>query len=538
MPETIEIPLVVPEKLPPWKDLASKQKELMRLCRYKTGAKKFIGVFGTRKSGKTWAILNCVADHLWRTKNGAVLILAGTQGSAATSGVWNEMTEKVLPAWMEHSLSPDDTPEDEQARMCWAPKGNPRATIAKKLVCATNNMHGGTSKLELDSLDNEKEVESKFKSRYYTMIVFSEAGEFKNMLTLSTLMMALRGVGYADDDFVLLVDANPPDEGQDHFLFKMFYELRLSNEATVEEKAIQKCLHVTEWSMDDNPYLSDDDKNATKGLYLHDPELYDRYIRGMWKKAIRDALFADIFRAAVHVFSGPKDIEPKILIPSEDCTELITGHDAGFVNPVTYILERQIRHQEYTTRDGKKMERRISEFQYLDELSMVGKETSVAEFTRMTMELLDFWENEIGHEVIWWHYADLSALNFKESIANRTVADEMFAESGGRIRLIGVEKGAGSVALRIQLTRRLLAENRLLISGVRCPKLIEMFQCLKRGRVEGTVAPHAIHRHFFDSFSYPLVRLCFDEIQILLRSVRANSRKVEQGESSLVSIRL
>lgn len=535
---TFEQPVATVEekKLPPWKDLAPKQKELMRLCREKTGTKKFIGVFGTRFSGKTWGILNCAVDHMWRTKNASVLILSGTQGSASTSGIWTELTEKVVPSWMEHSLSPEGTPKENEARLQWALKGAPHATISKKLVCSTNNMHGGTSKLELDSLDNEKEVESKFKSRYYSMIVISECGEFKQMLTLTTMMMALRGVGYSQDDFLLLVDANPPDEGQSHFLYRFFFELRLSAEPNAEEAAIQKCLYVTEWGLGDNTYATEEEKNAIRGLYKNDPALYERYVLGKWNRAVKDALFADIFRPAIHVFSGPRDIEQRILLPSEGCTELITGFDAGLVNPVAYVLERIVVQQFYQDRKtGDQKSRNSVFFQYLDELSMVGKETSVAEFTLMMLEILDYWENEMQKPILWWHYADNSALNIKESIANRTAADEMFAQSNGRIRLIGVEKGAGSVALRIQLLRRLLAEDRILISGMKCPNLIEMFQGLRKGRVDGSVATHAILKHYFDASSYPLVRLCFDEIQTMIRGVHARSKP---AGGSLVNLQL
>lgn len=483
-------------------------------------------------SHNTWGALNCVADLLWTTVNARVLILVGTQGSGATSGVWNVMTEEVLPSWFEHEICKDG--DGQPMKMGWSEKGEPRATIAKKMVCAVTNMHGGISRLELDSLDNEKEVEAKFKSRYYTAIYFSEAGEFKTALVLTTLFAALRGAGRKPDDFVLLADANPPDEGEDHFLFKYFYELRVCSDASPEEAAIQRCLHVTEWTMEDNPYLSDEEKLAKKGMYLHDPELYDRYIRGMWKRAIRDALFADIFRKALHVHD-----ESMLLLPTEHCTELITSHDAGGVNPVSYILEQIIFSEPIKDLiTGKTEYRQISFFQYIDELAFIGEEIQVSEFVGLELEKLDYWEKELGHPVQWWHYSDRSALDVKESIANRTVADEMFAVSGGRIKLIGVEKGAGSVGLRIRFWRRLLSENRVLMSG-KCPKLMEMCQKIRKGRVEGTVATHSLHKHPFDAATYALVRLCWDEIQKMVTMVRRRERKLENGNSNgLVSVRL
>jgi hypothetical protein len=550
MPQTVELTppeITVPAKLPPWKAMdpkhpelggqAPKQMELMRLCRYKTGHRKAIGVFGTRLSGKTTAALGCIADHMWRTKNAAVLILVGTMGGGSTSGVWNLLTETVLPSWFEHDICNDE--KNQPMRMKWAPKGEPRATIAKKLVCATTNMHGGISKLELDSLNHEEDVELNYKSRYYTMVYWSEAGEFTQDSSFTTLFLDLRGAGYAPDDFVMLVDANPPDSGEDHFLFKRFFVDRVASDLDIEQQAIANCLHVTNWTMEDNPFLTEDEKNATKGLYRSDPDRYDRYIRGMWKRALKDALFADCFIKAIHVYGDPRDETPMLLLPSENCYELITSHDAGGMNPVSYIVEEIVFNQTYEDRSGKQRTRQVSFFQYLDELAYIGKRISVADFTRLKMEKLDFWEKEIGAPVTWWHYSDMSALDFTESIADRTVADEMFAESEGRIKLIGVEKGAGSVGLRIRLWRKLLTENRVVISGLKCPMLVEMSQSIRRGPADGTVAKGDRFKHPFDAGTYCLVKRCYAEIQAMIRQNRINSRPKTEGDSSgLVQIRL
>ncbi len=76
-------------------ELSPKQNELMKICRAKTGLLKFIGVFGTRYSGKSVGCQNAIASHLWETKEASVLVLCYTAGSAATSGIWNELTEKT-----------------------------------------------------------------------------------------------------------------------------------------------------------------------------------------------------------------------------------------------------------------------------------------------------------------------------------------------------------------------------------------------------------------------------------------------------------
>ena len=522
-------------KLPPWKSLSPKQRDLMKIARWKTGHKKLVGVFGTRVSGKTVGCLNVIADHLWRIKDARFLVMVRTQGSGTTSGVWNELTEKVLPAWMEADGIAKEYPE---LHMAWAEKGKPRANVSKKMVCAVTNMHGGKSKLELDSLDDEREVEEKFKNRYYTGILFCEAGEFKKRTTLTTLYMALRGQGYAEDDFIMLVDANPPDEGEDHFLHEYFYDLRLKSDPTAEEKAIQDCLVTTEWTMADNPFLSDGEKNAIKGLYSSDPDLYDRYVRGLWKRATRDAIFSDIFKPSRHV-AGTKE-DQMILLPTENCAELFTSHDPGFKNPVLYVIEQVDFQVTFRTREGREDVKTLSKFLFLDELAYINQEKQVSEFTHEVLDKMEKWEQELGHEVPWYHYSDRAALDQKESISNRTVADEMYAESDGVIRLIGVEKKGSSVVAGVRLWRKLLAEQRILISYANCPKLIEANQCLAWKKINnvvmvGKMPDRSPFKHPWDAARYGVEKRCWNELQTMTRQVRMRQ---QERESTLVTVSL
>jgi len=513
--------------------LSPKQKDLLKLCRAKTGHMKFIGVFGTRLSGKTQGAMAAIADHLWNTKDGSVLVLCYTSGTAATSGIWSELIDKILPEWIAGGFG-----------MQWYMEPKIHGAT-KKMIGSVVNKYGaealekgeeipphGISKIELDTLDDEREVEKRYKGRYYSMIYWSEAGEFKESLSLKTLMMALRISGLADDEHVLLIDANPPDSGEEHFLFKYFYELRTSSEAHEEDKDIQQCLHVTEWSMDDNPFISESRKNMVKSTYRDDPDQYNRYIRGMWVKSTKGALFSDIFRKAIHCC--PEDEE---LLVEENCTELITGHDEGYMNPVSYFIEKIIENVEVQTKTGI-VHKPVSKFKILRELAYIGVETSVASFTSEKLQMMNELEAQASASgVIWRHWSDTSALNRKQSISQSSVADEMFMESDGRIKLKGVDKGRGSVGQRIRLLRKLIIEGRILISGVHCPKLIEMFQGIKKGKLDGTIATHSPHKHPFDALTYALSSECWDELQDMVVNIRlAKVKKVDSG--FLTAVRL
>lgn len=532
-----------PEKKPQkpaeqWKpDLSPKQVELMRLCNQKTGTMKFIGVFGTRWSGKTTGSTHAIANHLWNTKNASVLVLCYTQGTAATSGVWNELTEKVIPEWIRADIG-----------MEWEVEPKVHGST-KKMICSVTNKHGGVSKLELDTLDDENEVEDKFKSRYYSMIYWSEASEFKQALTMMTLFNALRVSGLPDEEHVMLIDANPAEEGQDHFLYKFFYEVRVADYTTVDEtldekeklefeanKAIQKSLFLTEWTMNDNPYLSEEKKNLIRGTYVSDPQLFKRYILGQWiRVASKKAIFGDIFRRAIHVIGDVKDKDPEILVPEENCEELICGYDTGSTNPCSYIIEKVQIPFKKRNEKGQEVTFYLNGFKFLDEIENIGKKIIVREITQRHMERMRFWESYIGKEIRWKHWADNSALTSTESIVNRTVADEIFVVSDGKIRLVGVEKTSGSVASRIRLWRKLLLECRILISGSRCPKLVEANEALKSGNDPMSIIKGSPHKHPFDAGSYPLVKECWEELQEMVSTVN-NQNRVR--ESSIVSVRL
>lgn len=507
---------------PPWKRLSPKQKDLLRICRLREGRKKVIGVFGTRKSSKTMGCMHALADHLWTTKNAEVLMICRTQGEGTTGGVWNLLTEKVLPDWFQYPIGSE--------YMTWAEKGEPRATVAKKMVCAVTNMHGGVSKVMLDSLDDEREVE-KYKSRSFTAIYWSEAGEFVDPRSFTTFLMCLRGPGYSADDFLMMIDANPPDSGDEHFLYEWFYKMRCETNPEPDKAVLQKCLHLTEWTMDDNPFISEEEKAETRAIYLTDPELYDRYIRGMWKKATRDSIFGDIFKPAVHVV-GEVD---EIVLPQEDCERLYTSHDAGYKNPVTYVVETVDEPYVFKDKAGVDHTRYRKKFIFLDELAHVGEETKVSDFTHETTDMMDKWEAEMGRELLWTHYSDRSALVAGESIANRTVADEMFVESNGRIKLRSVQDGSGqardTVELAIRLWRKLLLENRIAICKSRCPGLIESLQSLMYLKVLGKIQVGKIsktkHKHYWDAARYVTMQLCWDELQNLSKSVKANVKKVK-----------
>lgn len=500
-------------------DISPKQLSLVKLCQKKDGQKKIVLMSGPRKTGKTIAGMVAIVDHLWNVKNASVLVLCKTQGSGATSGVWNELTEEVIPSYIAADFGMEWAPKDSPPP--WNNGGDPKIHGAtKKMMCAVINKHGGISEIVMDSLDDEREVEDKYKSRYLSMIYWSEASEFHDRKSFSTLLMALRGFDLPDQDCVFIIDCNPATTGKDHFLYKLFYELRISEDVDEDEKIYQTWLNLTEWRMDDNPFLSDNEKAVIRAEYKSSPSLYARYVLGEWTKVIEKGLFTKQFSIAIHTVGDPTETDPDILTPMDGCSELTGTHDAGGVNPVSYIYEKCILHTERGD---------LSYFRILDELAFIGDPISVEEFTLLELDKMLFWESVVNGPVAWTNWSDSSALDVTESIADRTVAAEMFSVSKGKIELRGVEKGRGSVGARIRLLRKLLIQKRIIISRVKCPKLVEMLMNINIGKAPDTIPKGSPYKHPFDALTYGLSKDCWSELQDDLISIRSTTKMSGSG---------
>jgi hypothetical protein len=411
--------------------------------------------------------------------------------------------------------------------------GKPRQDGAsKKIYCVVTNRHGGTTRIELNSLKDERFVEKDFKNRNFSMYYWSELSNFRKRSTFDAILPALRGYRLPDDDYLLLADTNPAEEGTDHWAYKLWYETRIAKpeELDEDEVRIQKSLHLLEFVLDDNLSLTEDQKGDVLAMFSHDPDLKARYGYGKWVKASSDALFFGVFRPNIHIVGNVNDEDPEVLIPSDDCSELITSWDPGSANPAMVIAEKVHRTVERVSGNEtpndiarrahglapRPIEREESVFKFIDELAFVKDELSVADFTELALARMEFWEYFMGKRFIWRHWSDSSAFDFRESISNRYVYEEVYAASAGKITLQKVEKGDGSVTRAVRLWRKLLHQQRMYFSAGFTPKLIEMNRGLKRNKSEkapiDSVAKGQDLRHIFDAGRYLVMMECYNEL--------------------------
>jgi hypothetical protein len=403
----------------------------------------------------------------------------------------------------------------------WAPRGTPRQHgVTKKFFCLIKNKWGGNSRFEVNSLKDERMTEKDFKNRYFSCIYWSELSNFKQRATFDILIHSLRMMGVPEQEHLMICDTNPADEGQKSWIYKLFY-------IREEPEAFRKTLHLLEFSLADNIYLTEERRQEIRDSFAYDPDLYARMAEGRWTEALSDSLFGDVFKYSIHVASsdGP---DPEILVPEENCVELQTGWDFGFANPAAVISEKVFPFS--TTKETER-----SVFKFIDELVYIGEEVTVSEFTEEMVQKMDYWERIIGKPVHWQHWSDRSAFDMLEPISNRYQYEEVYAASGGRIKLDAVDRRPGSVGQRIRLWRKMLFQKRLLFSEEKCPRLITMNQAIARGKTAYSIAKNCEHKHPFDAASYLVSRECWEELVDNIVSLRGYDR---DSPRRLVSIPL
>lgn len=555
-------------------DIAPKQLELVQAVMNPCGHRKYIFANGCKWSGKTRASLDAVVSHAWNVDNARICVIVPTIGAGDDAGIWSELTEKTIPKWIEGDFGLEWWTDKRRAKQRTGAK---QKGASKKLYCEITNKHPcrqcegtgkkdnkicntcqgngcGRSHIELDSLKDERDVETYFFNRYYTMIYWGELQNYKERHTFDTLIQCLRVEGVTkDDDYVMLCDGNPSDLGEDAWQYKLWFDFRIDKNVPEEQKPLQQNLKLIIFTLDDNPYLSPERKREICSSYDHDPDLKARYILGQWKKSSSDALFGSVFRPSIHVIElDAATGEPVELIPEPDCIRLITSWDPGGANPAMVIAEKCFQSiidpkTGEVAKDATGEPKEESVFKWIDELVFVKDDLSIAEFTELALEKMDIWEKLIGHAIEWQHWSDNTAFTQKESISKRTVYEEVFASSGGRIILEASDalhrlgKGIpqnrpGTVAQGIRLYRKLLFQRRMLFCARKTPKLIQMNKSLRRPpkTMADVIEKNDPNRHVFDAARYLVVRECYDEVaELILEINQANT-----ASSKIISVRL
>lgn len=473
-------------------NLAARQIELLQ-CR-----KRYLLASGPRYSGKTISALHKATLHAWNVNEARVAMVGISQTSTADEGSWSALTKMVIPEWIKGDFG-----------LQW--KRKPYIdNVTKKPKCTIINRHGTESCFQLESLPDEDTVEERFKNKNYSMIYMVELSNFRSRKTFDIITEALRVPYLTYDDHQFLSDTNPADEGEDSWIYKMWYEFRVRDDLLPAELPFQESLGLMEFTIEDNTFADPRRVADLKSKYLHSPDLYDRYILGKWTRSTGDGIFADVFRPALHVVGDISSQNQEIMLPEENCSELGSGWDMGHVNHSAHVIEPFRMYLENGTE--------TTGYKVLDELVFIDQQVTTDDFAAMMLAKMDAVEKLAGKRVFWNHWSDRSAFERWNATSDNYDHMIVFNVTKGRVELKAADRAPKSVYQRIRLVRKLLFEGRLFISA-QCVKTIEMLTSLKRKRGhafangEMQIDRGSRHKHVLDSLSYYLMMQCYDEVE-------------------------
>jgi len=502
--------------------------------------KRFVLFSGPRLSGKTEASTHCVVDHAWRTDRGNISIVSVSQSAGLDSGIWKKLINVTIPNWINSGMG-----------MKWAKKPY-IANVTKRPACSVTNAFGTITELQLDSLKFEQEVEDRFKNREFSMMYVPELSHFQEKKTFDIWAECLRGSHLKDEQFLFLADTNPADDGEDSWIYFMWFVLpalnfneycefcRKKDLPTLTEGAFsnyKSSIGSLTFNIEHNIFLTRNRIELLEGTYAGNQDLYDRYILGLWKKSSMDALFYKVFRPNFHIvgeIETPGNPDPELMMPEKGASRLYTGWDPGAgVNSAFCIVEKT--HGKITLPSGKLAEKSI--YKVLDELVITGQDHSLDEFTEKCVEKMEWWEDKCGQAFDWEHWSDQSVFQMREPRHQKYYHQIVYEASGGVVTLKAAERGPGSVKQRIDLFRKLLFEGRIFFNNDRCAKTIEMCRSMRAGTSNlQPIAKGSPHKHPFDALLYCVASLAFDELDDAVFERVRTSWNEKATESSLVSV--
>lgn len=471
--------------------------------------RRYVLCSGPRYSGKTIGVLHRIIRHAWETPDARVAMFARTVKNAK-SGVWADITGPIIHEWLDAELA------SEHAEFEY--------TVPPKIDGATRmhyfrirNYWGGESEVQLHSLDFDGDIEEKVFATRYSLIYFSELQHFNDPAIFRTAIQQLRMPALRFDQHLWIADTNPPDVGQEHFAYQIWFVERIQQNSPDPE--FQQDLDLIEFTIEDNIYGDPRAIAALKATYRYDQEGWNRFILGKWNRITDKSLkhFGSVFSRELHVagHTNGEQADWEYLNPTEETTELITGWDLGHLNHAFHILNRRLDAQ------GN------SQWDILDELVSVGEKVFVDEFAGTAIEKIEAMEKLIGNTITWRHWSDTSAFRFNAGGMDDMDAAIVERVSRGRIRFLPAisARSHGALRKRVALVRQLLGAKRIMVSA-HCVKTIEMFEELRKGAKElDYIMRGDPNKHPFDSMTYAIYSEMLEDLEVTTaQSMVSNSR--------------
>lgn len=467
---------------------------------------------GGRLTGKTIAIVHRIMRHLWEVPGARVAVFTKTMKVAKDGGVWIDLLDGVEEWTNAGMVGKHGHPFAYTSRDSSKKPGPKIDSQTRTISFKVRNWHGGESELKLFSLEHDHEVEAKVKGTRFSMMWFSELSNFGDRRVFDVSTLQLRMKHLKPWQHMWIADTNPHEDGEDHWIFKVWYKDRIKTEAVLTEEiekrgitgdkvakelrnklAYRDSLRLIEILLDDNTFLDEGQRVKLISLYEDDPGEYARNVEGKWVKGHGNigCHFADVFIPNFHVVgsSDPNVGDAIDLLPST--FELIGGWDLGTsINHSAHILEQRFIDN-------------ICYWMVHDEIVSIGERISTTDFTLEYMDKMTSFEERYGRAFHWRFWSDDSSDVWRSAGEGGTDAMEVETVSRGRIMLEPVRKPQYSVRARVKFLRQLLFHRRIFVAA-RCVRTIEMLLHCSKGSSETEYVAKNQYKHVFDSLTYPI----------------------------------
>lgn len=440
---------------------------------------------GPRVCGKTIVAVHKAIKHAWLHQNDRVGIFVKS-AKIGRVGIWDDLITYALPLWVE-GLG------DDGFKILVGPAIDGATRMYYVRIA---NRHGGESEIQLHSLHHDDSVHEKLKGSRFGCFLFDELDNYDNEEVFNVSTMQLRQIGLSEDKHLWLGTCNPAGD-QDHWIYQKFW-VDINNETI--DMDYRKTFKTWEFTLRDNPYIEESTISKLKAIYKDNPEMYDRYVNGLWVPDMSKSHFGNVFKQALVKGSNK---EGTGLLPTDGCMDIFVGVDLGDRNHAVVFLENV----------------RTSEGNYwavIDELVSIGQDKSIQEVTDAMVDKMKELETLHGKPLKFTWWSDRSAFDRYRSAADAKDHILVHRFSEGKIELFGCPKPKGSVEQRIQLVRRFLFENKLYFSA-NCTATIDAIKKLSRGKTKGELIKRNGHIHPFDALSYALYAECIAELEDSLR---------------------
>ena len=368
--------------------------------------------------------------HGWHNHGRTAIILKTTR--TGSFGVWPELTGFIFRQWLE----PGIRSEDGRHRFGWVREPY-RDSITKIHRAFMRNKFGGESEIVLFPIEHPGDALDKLLSTEWSCVWLCEGHLYKDTKDakardiFDTALGQLRLKGVPFENTRLFVDTNPPVEGTKHWLYDIFFRERTMDEwpeyfteetiAAFRERQSQ--MEVVPCPLESNTFLHPGLKQQLISQYAWDPFLYRRFVLGEWIDGATTGVFEKSFRRDIHVVGSVEHKnreEWEVIQPvnSVDCVLegglplLIGGWDVGDVNHAWVCV------QPVWDQDDK------LQFRVIAEHVLVRAEVSVEEFAQQVAEKMREVEKLAGFQVVWRHFSDASAFEFRAAIRRQDLPDD------------------------------------------------------------------------------------------------------------------